>query len=64
MNRYDFINITLFRYSFPGVVGGSIGLCLGFSFVTGYEVLFFLFDYITAPWKFKQIYNAQNGNAK
>ena len=36
-----------------GTVGGSIGVCLGFSFVTGYEVIFFLYDYVTARWKVK-----------
>ena len=32
-----------------GMVGGSIGLLLGFSFITGWELVFFLFDYITTP---------------
>jgi len=37
-----------------GTVGGSIGLCLGFSFVSGYEFLCFIYDYIVASWTLKK----------
>ncbi|XP_066927258.1 acid-sensing ion channel 2-like [Clytia hemisphaerica] len=37
-----------------GSIGGSIGLCLGFSLITGFEFLFFIYDYITMPWKIKR----------
>ena len=36
-----------------GTLGGSIGLCLGFSFVTAFEVIVFIYDYTTARWKVK-----------
>lgn len=45
--------LKTFLYVSSGTVGGSIGVCLGFSFVTCYEVVFFIYDYLTAWWKLK-----------
>ena len=33
----------------PGTIGGSFGLCFGFSLITGLEFMFFIFDYISVP---------------
>uniref|UniRef100_A0A7M5V1H7 Uncharacterized protein n=2 Tax=Clytia hemisphaerica TaxID=252671 RepID=A0A7M5V1H7_9CNID len=35
-------------------IGGSIGLCLGFSLITGFEFLFFIFDYMLVPWTLQE----------
>ena len=35
-------------------MGGAIGLGLGFSFITGFEFLFFFFDVIKLAWQRRQ----------